>query len=256
VTPLRAIDSAVREAAEILAAARSALFITGAGMSADSGLPTYRGIGGLYNRGVTDEGIEIEEALSGHMMLTDPALCWKYIAEIAAAGSGARPNQGHEMIARLERRLERVWVLTQNVDGLHRVAGSSQIIDIHGDVRDLICTRCDWERVVESFADLEMPPKCPACGGLVRPEVVLFGEMLQPAKTAALYAELSRGFDAVFSIGTTSVFPYIAAPVLEAASRGVPTVEINPSDTVVSDRVRVKIAGGAAATLAAIESQL
>ena len=247
----------IEAAAAILREAGSVLFITGAGMSADSGLPTYRGVGGLYDRGLTDEGVPIEVALSGHMMQSDPALCWKYIAEIAEAGRGAEPNEGHRVIARLEQALDRVWVLTQNVDGLHRAAGSTRVIDIHGDVRDLACTRCDWGEVVDDVSDLgSLPPRCPACEGLVRPEVVLFGEALPSAKVERLYAELARGFDAVFSIGTTSVFPYIAAPVLQAAARGRPTVEINPTETEVSEVVRIKIAAGAASTLAAIEARL
>lgn len=249
-------DEVARRIAELIDGAQSALFVTGAGISADSGLPTYRGVGGLYNSGGTEDGIPIELALSGHMMNTRPELCWKYIAQVEEAGRGAEPNEGHRVIARLQERIARTWVLTQNVDGLHREAGSSRIIDIHGDVRQLRCTRCDWTDTVESYADLGIPPDCPECNGLVRPDVVLFGEMLPPAKVASMLRELETGFDLVFSIGTTSVFPYIAEPVLRASARGLPTVEINPAETEVSDHVSIAVRAGAAAAMAAIERAL
>lgn len=228
------------------------LFITGAGISAESGLPTYRGIGGLYNRERVEEGIPIEEALSGPMMQRDPALCWKYIAQIEAACRGACHNRAHEIIAEIEAVVEHVCVLTQNVDGFHRAAGSNNVIEIHGDVHDLICTRCSWQDRVPDYVTLEFPPACPDCGAVVRPAVVLFGEMLPMARLARLRAELAGGFDLVVSIGTTSVFPYIAGPVVEAARAGIPTVEINPGTTEVSDVVAVKIAAGAKDTLEAV----
>ncbi len=238
--------------ARALARAESVLFITGAGVSADSGLPTYRGIGGLYDRGLTEEGVPIEVALSGEMLHHDPALCWKYIAQIEAACRGARPNRAHELIAEWGRRIERVWVLTQNVDGFHRAAGSERLIEIHGRVQDLHCTRCAYEVEVEDYAGLEIPPACPECGGLVRPAVVLFGEMLPHAAVDTLRRELSRGFDVVFSIGTTSVFPYIAEPVLRARRDGRLTVEINPGRTDVSALVDVRVQAGARDALASI----
>ena len=120
-------------------------------------------------------------------------------------------------------------------------------------MHDLYCTRCDWEAVVEDYAHIDtLPPACPECGGLVRPDVVLFGEMLRGAKVRALEAELRAGFDLVFSIGTTSVFPYIAQPVRMARSQGRPVIEINPGQTEVSSLVTHKIAGGAAESLHAI----
>ena len=240
---------------ERLKSARRVLFITGAGLSADSGMPTYRGIGGLYNQETTEEGVLIEEALSGPMLRDDPALCWKYIAQIEAACRGAEPNAGHRAIADLEDGLD-VHVLTQNVDGLHARAGSTQVIPIHGDVHCLRCTRCPWRETVLDYSALALPPACPDCSALVRPEVVLFGEMLPSAPLRALLAEVQRGFDAVFSVGTTSVFPYIAEPVLQARARGALTVEVNPGETSLSGLVDEKIAHGAADVLAAIRDRL
>ena len=156
------------------------------------------------------------------------------------------------MIAEMERHFERVWTLTQNVDGFHRQAGSTNVIDIHGDMHDLYCTACGFRQSVHEFNELSLPPECPQCEGIVRPDVVLFGEMLPGEKVVRLHEELSTGFDIVFSVGTTSVFPYIAEPVLDARRRGVPTVEINPGTSEVSHLVDEKLALGAAAALDAI----
>jgi NAD-dependent deacetylase len=246
----------VERVAARLAGARRLLFVTGAGMSADSGLPTYRGVGGLYDGIETQDGIPIEEALSGGAMRRDPALTWKYIMQIEQACRGAQPNPGHRAIAALEQRFAEVWVLTQNVDGLHREAGSQRIIDIHGDVRKLACTACAWRVEVSDYAGLSSPPRCPDCNAILRPEVVLFGEMLPLDKVAVLQRELERGFDAVFSIGTSSVFPYIAEPVIAARMTGALTVEINPGLSEVSDIVEERLAVGASDALSALAEVL
>jgi NAD-dependent deacetylase len=254
--PIPVLDRDVSDIARQLSACHSVLFVTGAGISADSGLPTYRGIGGLYEQETTDDGVPIEVALSGEMFRRDPALTWKYIHQIESSCRDARPNRAHELIALLERRLNRVWTLTQNVDGLHRAAGSQRVIDIHGDVHHLVCTRCGYRWRVESYDGIEIPPSCPECNSLVRPEVVLFGEMLPLDRTKLLQEQLTRGFDAVFSIGTTSVFPYIAEPVLDARRRGALTVEINPDASEVSHIVDYRLRAGAAETMEAVVEAL
>lgn len=248
-------DHLLDDVADLCRAARRILFVTGAGISADSGLPTYRGIGGLYNGGATDEGFAIEEALSGEMLALRPALTWKYIAQIEANCRGARPNAAHEAIAWFETRAA-VTVLTQNIDGLHRAAGTRDPIEIHGTLHKLRCTACDRRDQVTDYAGLAIPPVCPDCGGLLRPEVVLFGEALPPVAVARLVRALEEGCDLVFSIGTTSVFPYIAAPVVEALRNGVPTVEINPGESSVSAYVDYRLRLGAAEALAGIRARL
>jgi NAD-dependent deacetylase len=241
---------------EAMRPARRLLFITGAGVSADSGLPTYRGIGGLYEDAITEEGMAIEDALSGETFLLDPSLSWKYIHQIERACRGAAPNDAHRVIAGFEERFESVVVLTQNVDGFHRAAGSSNLIEIHGDIHQLFCTGCAYSVRVPDYSALEIPPACPECGAVLRPDVVLFGEMLPEFELMRLHAEVSRGFDVVFSVGTTSVFPYISGPVVMAARTGIPTVEINPGVTEVSDVVDHRIASGAAVTLTALRDRL
>lgn len=248
--------AAVQTLADWFQGSRRVLVITGAGLSADSGLPTYRGIGGLYNQGMTEDGVPIETALSGRMLAKRPALCWKYIYQIEAACRGAQPNRGHRALAALESHVDELWVLTQNVDGFHQAAGSSRIIPIHGDVHYLFCTECPHEETVDSYADMDIPPACPSCRGLVRPRVVLFGEMLPAGALNQLEEQVYRGFDLVLSVGTTSVFPYITAPVLHARMQGNKTVEINPGSTEISDLVDLKIPHGAAAVLGGLWDEL
>jgi NAD-dependent deacetylase len=244
-TPVEALDGA----AAILGGAQRILFVTGAGISVDSGLPTYRGIGGLYHDRLTEEGLTIEEALSGEMMATRPDIAWRYIAQIEESCRGARPNAAHRLIAALQGEREMVCVLTQNVDGLHRAAGSRNVIEIHGTVHRLHCMACHHGRQVPDYAGLQIPPECPHCGSIMRPEVVLFGEALPDAAINRLEHVLAEGVDAVVSIGTTSVFPYIAGPVVWAARAGVPTIEINPGDTTVSAIVDYRLRMGAAEAL-------
>jgi NAD-dependent deacetylase len=187
------------------------------------------------------------------MFARDPALTWKYILQIEGACRHSQPNAGHRAIAALERRFE-VHVLTQNVDGLHKVAGSSQVIDMHGDVHLLYCTACDWRQVVDDYSHLPaaLPPRCPDCRAVIRPDVVLFHEQLPTEKMARLEDQTRQGFDAVFSVGTSSLFSYISRPVWLAARRGGVTVEINPGQTRLSHVVEHRIQAGAADTLTAL----
>lgn len=239
------IDALVR----ILLKSRSILFITGAGISAESGIPTYRGIGGLYNVDATEDGVAIEEALSASMLSDNPALTWKYLAQIGMAVQGARHNRAHVVLAAMESRFHRVWTLTQNVDGFHRSAGSKNLIEAHGNMHSLSCTKCEHKNSLDECETIAIPPKCPRCGALLRPDVVLFGELIDRRGAVHLQNELEKGFDIVFSIGTTSVFPYIQAPVYMAKSAGNVTVEINPSETTISHVVDYRLAMPAGAAL-------
>lgn len=249
--PLTSRDNdIIDEIIDRLRTAERVFFVTGAGISAESGLPTYRGIGGLYNSGRTPEGLSIEEALAGDTLGLNPALTWKYLRQIEESCRSAQFNRAHEVIAGMQDVFKRVTVLTQNIDGFHQAAGSRSVIDIHGALHDLECMDCDWETTVPDYSVLDrFPPVCPSCGGVVRPKVVLFGEQLPYDKVDKIMEEWQLDFDIVFSVGTTSVFPYIAQPVAYAQSNGIPTVEINPGDTHVTHLVDFKIAAGAAETL-------
>ncbi len=235
------LDTRLDVAAALLREARSALFITGAGVSAESGLPTYRGPAGLYTGRHPEEGVPIEVVMSGEYFAAHPEVTWKYLHQVSEARLHAEPNAAHRAIAELQARIPRLVVLTQNVDGLHHAAGSRQIIDIHGDAHVIRCTGCEARRRVSSYEGLGPLPRCGECGAVLRPDVILFGEMLPLKKVLRLEAELAAGFDVVFSVGTTSLFPYIAGPVVEAARGGVPTVEVNPERTEVTPVVSVHL---------------
>lgn len=245
-------DPAIDEIAALLRSASRVLFVTGAGISADSGMPTYRGVGGLYENTDTAHGLPIEVVLSGPQFSSDPAVTWNYLLEIERACRGVQPNAGHRFIAELEQDKPETWVLTQNVDGLHHAAGSRNLLEIHGRVTDLYCVDCDYRETVDDYRHLDPLPRCPACNGVVRPDVVLFGELLPEATVATLYRELDRGFDLVFSVGTSSLFPYISEPLYRARMAGRPTVEINPLETEVSELADYALRMGAAEALTRI----
>jgi NAD-dependent deacetylase len=236
----------------LLASSRSILFITGAGISVDSGLPTFRNGDGVFCADVSEEGVPMERALSCDLLCDHPELTWKCLARIECAWRGARHNRAHEVIAQMEQQFERVWTLTQNVDGLHHSAGTRNLIEIHGDLRRLRCMRCLHRQTVADYSELTLPPRCPKCPGLLRPDVVLFDEPLSLERLMTLFTELDQGFDLVFSVGTSSVFSYIAEPVRMAAQLGRPTVEINPGVSEVSDLVDIKLSMRAAPALDAI----
>lgn len=240
---------AIGRVASSMRTCQSVLFVTGAGISADSGLPTYRGVGGLYEEAHPEEGIPIEEILSGAMLRLRPELTWKYLLRMERAVRGARPNRAHEVIAEMERRFNRVWTFTQNVDGFHRLAGSRHVIEIHGDMRDLVCVNCGFRQTVENYEGLSETPRCPVCGGLVRPDVILFGEMLAMEKIELLWEQLDLGFDVVVAIGTSAMFHYIVEPVIRARRMGSITVEINPARTELTPEVMVRVPARASLAL-------
>ncbi len=233
--------------AGLLSHASSLLIITGAGVSAESGLPTYRGLGGLYEDKGTEHGIPIEVALSGPMFASRPEVTLAYLGAVEVACNLAAPALGHRMIAALERRISRTWVLTQNIDGLHRAAGSQNVIEIHGNIHRSRCVTCGHR---EPVALATYP--CPRCGRPLRPDVVLFEEPLPTEAVATLARETRQGFDALMVIGTTAVFPYIVAPIMRAARERVPTIEINPDTTELSHFVAYHFAAKAGPTLEAI----
>jgi NAD-dependent deacetylase len=252
--PFSPVDQAAIDAVvALLRQSRSLLLITGAGLSADSGLPTYRGSGGLYATDPEADGPPIEELLSAEGMRRDPHAGWRHLGRVELACRDATPNRGHAVIAAMEQEFERVWVLSQNVDGFHQRAGSRNVIAIHGNLHQLRCCSCSYRTRVESFAGLDpLPPTCPSCGGMLRPDVVLFGEHLDQANLALYDREVNRAFDLVLSIGTTSLFSYIMEPVIDAALFERASVEINPETTQISDLVTLRLPLGAEAALVAI----
>jgi NAD-dependent deacetylase len=245
----RAVDRIV----QAMGRARRLLFITGAGMSADSGLPTYRGRDGIYRaQQTTPHGLSIEQALSGPMLRTRPEITWHYLLELEKTSRHAAPNRGHQVIAEMDGYFDAVWVLTQNVDGLHQRAGSRNVLDVHGSLHALECMRCGQQTTTRDYSNLTLPPRCSECEGPIRPQIVLFEEELPYDKFSRLWYEFGAGFDLIFSIGTSSMFEYIVEPVRVGRQMGITTVEINPEVTTISSEVDIKIGAGAATVLASI----
>jgi len=242
---------------EKLRLVRSVGAITGAGVSKESGIQTYRGKGGLYDD--PEKGDRTVEALSGSTLQTDPDRTWRVTAGLARQAENARPGPAHLALAAIEKKVDRFVLLTQNVDGLHHMAGSRNVIDIHGDIFSTLCVSCERKGHLDRtvLSRLTEAPRCQRCGGVLRPDVVLFGEMLPEDKVRRIHEEFHLGMpDLVMIIGTTALFPYITGPVLVARDCGRLTVEINPEPTDCSDVVDYSLRGPAGAYLPLIEHAL
>lgn len=232
----------------LLAQARSALFITGPGLSADSGIQHYRGIAGLVRKRPED-GKAIEAAMTADALAAKPKLVWTYLQEMDRHVRAAQPNRGHQVIAAFERELQRTCVMTISVERLHQRAGSHGVIEMHGALHDLLCPRCEISMRMTDFEALAIPPGCAVCGTVLRPDMPLFGEALPADPFTRLQAELDEGFDLVIAVGINTMFPYIARPILVAKSEGIPTVEIGVQGTEVSDLVDFRFRGSPARVL-------
>ncbi|MGE0639225.1 MAG: NAD-dependent deacylase [Thermoanaerobaculia bacterium] len=205
------------------------LVFTGAGVSAESGLGTFRGQGGLW------EKFRPEELATPEAFARDPGTVWRWYAERFAGMRAAEPNAAHREIARWQELFASVLVVTQNIDRLHQRAGSRDVVELHGDIWTARCNRCGFEIDMPSAIDLAPgggPPKC-GCGGLLRPGVVWFGERLPRAAFERAAEEAARA-DLFVAAGTSaSVYP--AAGLIEiAAAAGAEVVEINREETPLS----------------------
>ncbi len=220
-----------------LAGARAITVLTGAGISADSGVPTFRGPDGLW-RTYRAEDLATPEAFA-----RDPKLVWEWYNWRRELLATKRPNPAHEALVELERRVERFWLITQNVDGLHRTAGATKLSEIHGNIWTVRCTAC--KRLAENRdVPIAIPPLCSACGGLLRPHIVWFGEALEEAVVDRCMETLSRS-ELLLVIGTSGVvYPAASfAPIAKAA--GAFVTEINLEPTPHSDLVDLSIRGRA-----------
>ena len=269
---LQTTDQKLKAVAAELRLAKRVLFITGAGISADSGLPTYRGVGGLYNSGKTEEGYPIEQCLSASMFRLRPDITWKYMFQIGEAVMKCQPNSAHQIVAQWEKKFAqrdgKIVVFTQNIDGYHRLAGSENVLEIHGSLEKLVCTKCSWKSRLNlhdptSIEHLKLlcqnsVPLCPKCGSVIRPRIVMFEEML-PQKVLTQFEEEfdnGNGFDMVFSIGTSAMFPYITGPVQRAIRCGKTTVDVNPVASELSHQVTYHLPMGAADALTKIADEM
>jgi len=230
----------LKQVGELLRDSKRVLFITGAGVSAESGIPTFRGTAAAFPDGRTEEGEPFEHVLSGSTFLLEPKLSWKYFFRLELSLRGKQPNAAHLAMADLQTSERSVCIATQNIDGLHQLAGSRFVLELHGNLRRIICPGCEYREYLETFEGMSPLPLCPTCRSVLRPDAVLYEESLPEDVYDQFEAEQTRGFDLIFSVETTSVFHYVTQPIFAAVDRRVPVVEINPEETLVSNLVDLR----------------
>jgi NAD-dependent deacetylase len=221
----------------LVAAARSIAVLTGAGISAESGVPTFRGPGGLW-RDFRPEDLATPEAFE-----RDPRLVWEWYDWRRAKIAGAEPNLGHYALVTLEKRAPELTLITQNVDGLHARAGSRNVLEIHGSLWRTRCGSCREVRENREVPLPRLPPRCP-CEGLLRPDVVWFGEPL-PLETLRRTFRALEACDLLLVVGTSAVVHPAASFAETVLARGVPVVEVNPEATPISGAVTHSLRGPA-----------
>jgi NAD-dependent deacetylase len=235
---------------ELVAALRSAksvLVLTGSGISAESGLPTFRGVGGLWRTH------RVEELASPEGFARDPVLVWTWYNERKAAHQRAEPNAGHYALAQLETAINDFTLATQNVDSLHVRAGSRHVLELHGSLREARCSYCEARRPLTATG-LPLDEIMHSCGGRFRPDIVWFGESL-PQTTWRKAQEAAARADVILVVGTSAVV-YPAAALATHYNRSAYVAEINPEATAISDRVNVALRGTAASVLPQIVNLL
>jgi NAD-dependent protein deacetylase/lipoamidase len=207
----------------------SIVVLTGAGVSAESGVPTFRGNHGLWKQ------YRAEDLATPGAFARDPKLVWEWYDWRRSLIAEAKPNPGHYALAAAEARARKFTLITQNVDGLHELAGSRNVLRLHGSIWMLRCLECRREREDRSTPLPEIPPRC-ECGGMLRPGVVWFGELL-PAQVWKDAEAAARQADLFLLIGTSAMVYPAAGLASMAKSSGARVVEINIEETGVSDSI-------------------
>ncbi len=213
---------------QLVAGARSIAVLTGAGVSAESGVPTFRGAGGLW-RDFRPEDLATPGAFE-----RDPRLVWEWYDWRRQKIAPAKPNLAHYALVTLEKRAPELTLVSQNVDGLHSAAGSRSLLEIHGSLWRTRCLSCGEVRENREVPLARIPPRC-ACEGLLRPDVVWFGEPL-PDELLKRAFRAVEACDLMLVVGTSGVVQPAASMAEIALGRGTPVVEINPEPTPLSDR--------------------
>ena len=241
----RMTHAALADARHALEHAASVAVLTGAGISAESGIPTFRdALTGLW------ANFRPEELATPEAFLANPKLVLDWYAWRRDKVTAAAPNAGHAALARLEQACEQrgaaFTLITQNVDGLHQAAASRHVIELHGNIRRVKCF--DHHHPVDGWSDDAVPPRCPQCGSLLRPDVVWFGEALPPAALDAA-TQAARDCDVFLSVGTSTVVVPAASLPFIARQSGACLIEINPQPTPLSTYAQFSLRGNAGTVL-------
>jgi len=229
--------------------AKSIVVLTGAGVSAESGVPTFRDAQtGLWSN------FNPEDLATPRAFRRNPRLVWEWYEWRRKLVAEAKPNSAHAALAEMEKILPEFHLITQNIDGLHQRAGSQKVVELHGNITR---TKCFEEgTIVPTWKETgDVPPKCPNCGGLLRPDVVWFEEAMPEAETALAF-RLSAHCDLFFSIGTSAlVYPAASLP-FEALQSGATVVEINPQSTALTEKADFVLTGPAGVVMPAVLSAM
>lgn len=218
--------------------------LTGAGVSAESGVPTFRGDGGMW------ENYRAEDLATPEAFGRDPELVWRFYKWRRQLVRGCQPNRAHMLLAEIEHEVDEFTLITQNIDGLHQRAGSESVIELHGSLWRLRCTKCG-----ETWEDLAVPmeedlPSCPHCGGLARPDVVWFTESLPRKRLGKAYEAVTKA-NTLLVIGTSSIVEPAASMPKLAKREGAEIIEFNLEETPITGLADEVRRGAASSQLAA-----
>lgn len=239
----------IRRLVELMDRSARIAVLTGAGVSAESGVPTFRGEGGLWRQ------FRAEDLATPEAFHRDPKLVWEWYDWRRGLMAKVEPNPGHKVLALWEQLFPEFTLITQNIDGLHAKAGSRKIIELHGNIWK---TRCPRDGRVQDNAEVPLktiPPRCPSCGAMLRPHVVWFGESLDSGDIAQAFS-LSGRCRLMFVVGTSAVVHPAASLPLIAAQAGAKIVEVNPDPTPLTPDADFSFRGKAGEVLPLIDKHL
>lgn len=231
--------------------AGSVCVFTGAGVSAESGIPTFRDSGGLW------ENYKLEDLVTPEAFRRDPVSVWRWHLWLRSLSSKAEPNEAHRIIAEMESAYPEFLVITQNVDDLHERAGSKKIAKIHGDIMEITClskghlSRVDSQTLIDEAMDVKSLPVCPECGGKARPNVVWFGEMLPTEPLSKAY-EAAGACDLFIIVGTSGVVSGGYGFTEMAKNAGALIIEVNPEESTLSRFADICIRNNAVSAMSQI----
>jgi NAD-dependent deacetylase len=237
-----------KELISSLKSAKRVAVLTGAGVSAESGVPTFRGEDGIWKK------LKPEELANFDAFMRNPDMVWEWYAYRKKLMSEVRPNLGHFALVKMEEFFPQFTLITQNIDNLHRCAGSKNILELHGNIRRNYCIKCH-----QNYEDAELnftgtAPKC-SCGGLIRPDVVWFGEMLPQMVLEAAFAA-AESAEIFFSIGTSAVVYPAAMLPISAKRAGAILMEVNPERTVLTNSADYFLCGASGVVLSELVKEL
>lgn len=238
-------DDNITQAARLLMTADAVCVSTGAGMSVESGIETFRGTDGLWSK------VDVNEFATPEAFQRDPPKVWAWYRWRRQKLSQIEPHDGHRVLAAWEPRVREFTVITQNIDGLHHRAGSQNVIELHGRLDVARCTSCDYS--VQTLEDLGEDPACPVCTKRLRPSVVWFGEPLPAGAIEAAFMKAQQ-CDAFLLIGTSGVVQPAASLADVAKSYGAKVVEVNPNPSELSHLADVCVRAGCRDALTAIDA--